>query len=393
MKKLLLLITCLYASSIFAQDSLYQLDVLRAPSSPAANLVGTAPSEVQSFTDPTAFMVSLQNATNNFSSLPKSYAIDIAPAWLFNAKNISYRSYSSASPGKSIPQSLVISTAINSVDDDSMGKYTDVGVSVKFSIFRGKWGNAHLQSLDSLHNLLGNYANLRNEVFGKYQDQLNAITNQMKDASNERKAQLAAQYSQLTVKRQAELDQIATDSPAVKTLADSIKNVASRVSLKRYGFKTDVVLGTAFDFPNQLYEKGYMAKTGVWATAGWDDESGLSITTLYRYLYNPDKVFADDKNVLHEKDVSTLDIGGKLQYENLDYKITIGAEAIYRSVINYNNVPSTWRYTINADYAFQKNMHLTLALGRNYDGVYSNDGTVIAMLNLLFGLGNGKKLN
>ncbi|HTD93230.1 MAG TPA: hypothetical protein VK644_05440, partial [Chitinophagaceae bacterium] len=70
------------------KDTSITLDILRAPVSPAAALAGIAPSEVEKPTDPTAFMISLQQATNNFSQLPKSYAIDFTPGLIFNSQNL-----------------------------------------------------------------------------------------------------------------------------------------------------------------------------------------------------------------------------------------------------------------------------------------------------------------
>ena len=53
------------------------LDVLHAPVSPASVLLGVAESEIQRPTGLTSFMVSLRQGTNDFSQLPKNYALDL----------------------------------------------------------------------------------------------------------------------------------------------------------------------------------------------------------------------------------------------------------------------------------------------------------------------------
>ena len=132
-----------------AQDS--SLNILRAPSSPAANMLGISPSDIQRPTDPSAFMVSLQNATNSFSALPNSYAVDIAPAWLLMGQMITYNQFiSNANISKNIWQSLVISAATT----DSSGISTKLGFGLKFSILRGEVNQKVLDAIDSSEKVL-----------------------------------------------------------------------------------------------------------------------------------------------------------------------------------------------------------------------------------------------
>src|SRR5688572_14620568 len=130
MKKVILFSTAfmllVFANAEAQQDSV-SLDLLRAPASPAANLIGISPSQVEKPSDPAAFAVSIQNATNNFSQLPSSYAVDFAPAWLFAGNRIDLNEFlSNNNMGKTLWQSLVVSSAItdNQNDEDTIPNST-----------------------------------------------------------------------------------------------------------------------------------------------------------------------------------------------------------------------------------------------------------------------------
>jgi hypothetical protein len=112
---------------------------------------------------------------------------------------------------------------------------------------------------------------------------------------------------------------------------------------------------------------------------------------IIRYLYNPDKIYADEKNILKQSDLSTLDGGMRLLYDNPNTAFTFSGEAVYRSVLNKTDVKPTWRFTINADYEVAPQKILTLAFGRDFDGMFNKDGNVIAAINFVMGLGNSVK--
>src|ERR1043165_4185912 len=86
-------LACGYSGLLTAQVNDSSLNILKAPTSPAANMLGISPSDVQRPTDPSAFMLSIQDASHDFSALPKSYAVDIAPAWLFGGHKITYEQF------------------------------------------------------------------------------------------------------------------------------------------------------------------------------------------------------------------------------------------------------------------------------------------------------------
>ena len=372
-----LLLLNIWIMPVAAQDKDSVLNILKAPFSPAASILGVSPSDVQRPTDPSAFMLTLQNATSNFSALPSSYAVDIAPAWLFGGHKITYRDFvDSQDVWKSIKQSFVLSAAFTS-KSDSTGRDASLGFGVKISLLRGAINSGALAAVSSSQNVLNSIAAAEGA----------AITALV----------VSPAYNNATAAMQSIMIDTARNATRARlqNLSDSLKEIAKAIDFVRHGWKLDLAGGASVSFPNQQFNYGTINKAGAWLTGGYEGKGGFSTLFILRYLYNPDKVFADDKMLMHKDNVNTFDGGLRFLYDNHD-KFTISGEAIYRSMTQKTGVQSadelvsTYRFTINADYKIAANRLLTLAVGRDYDGTFRNDGNLIAALNLLLGFGNNR---
>ncbi len=90
MKSLFMIITALfvYTNSFGQSDSAsVTLNTLKAPSSPAGFLLGLNAVEIPVFSDKTKLAAEISNKTNGYSTLPKSFAFDIAPLLIFRKEN------------------------------------------------------------------------------------------------------------------------------------------------------------------------------------------------------------------------------------------------------------------------------------------------------------------
>jgi hypothetical protein len=179
---------------------------------------------------------------------------------------------------------------------------------------------------------------------------------------------------------------------AKKEALDSLEALSAHTVFKRYGFKMDFSGGLSIRYPDQVFNDARINKGGAWLTIGYEWEAGLSALAILRYLYHPDQVYADEQHVLKQGDLQSFDGGLRLLYNKGESPFTGGAEIIYRSVLNYKDIPATWRFTVNLDYKLKKNTLLSLSLGKDYDGTYNKDGRLLAALNLLLGFGNGRQL-
>ncbi len=389
LKRSLLLALISVPLALQAQDSTYVLDLLQSPLSPGADLVGTAPADIQRPTDPSAFMVSVLDATDNLSALPSNYAVDIAPAWLFSARNIDYSSYSSNKLTDNLWQNFVLSAAIKNVHGDSL-KYTDIGLGFKVSLFRGYLDKQLDKAITAANELLKTLLIDETEARQAWlaSDEYKILLEKKKNKEIRLEAFLQA------VK--AQNDKISDSANklimAKKEVLDSLEALSAHTVFKRYGFKMDFSGGLSIRYPDQVFNDARINKGGAWLTIGYEWEAGLSALGILRYLYHPDQVYADEQHVLKQGDLQSFDGGLRLLYNKGESPFTGGAEIIYRSVLNYKDIPATWRFTVNLDYKLKKNTLLSLSLGKDYDGTYNKDSSLLAALNLLLGFGNGRQL-
>ena len=132
-----------------------KLDLLRAPSSPGANLLGFAVSDIEKPSDVSEFMLTLQSATNSNSLFPTNYAVDLAPFWMFRSKGLTTDKFNTGKFTDVFKQSFVISTAIRNADSSKdfnpQNLYHSIGT--KFSILRGRLSNKAVSILESIHEL------------------------------------------------------------------------------------------------------------------------------------------------------------------------------------------------------------------------------------------------
>lgn len=148
MNKLLLLLTlsCLLSSRLHSQDQdkSIELDILRAPSSPASNLLGIATTDIDKPTDISSFMVSIQSSSSSVTTFPSNYAIDFSPYYLFKKGKTDFTTNGLQEKDfKNIfKQTFIISLAISNPDSTSTSynfRSTYGGLGFKFSICRGNY--------------------------------------------------------------------------------------------------------------------------------------------------------------------------------------------------------------------------------------------------------------
>lgn len=415
------------------------LDILQPPSSPGANLIGVSPSEIQKPIESKAFVVSLQNATNNFTSLPTSFAVDIAPAWFFGGRNIDYERFKKNQIGENLLQSFVVSTALKNDTTDNNTilniRRTQLGLGFKISLFRGKIN-------DDINKLLDSSSDLLSQIIRKSAvlSDTNRINSKIDSLQNQPdvNAELISKVVQLkdtisankkiiredSIKRRDLAMQGLQDSPESKRLLEEsqtletqnnsliivlyklldptgtstlnqLKEIAKEIKYTRYGWKLDLAGGWAIDFPGQVFDSANVNRFGVWLVGGYELKEEWSFLGLIRYYQNPEKVFADDAGIVKNKNVNTLDWGTRLIFNTKDSKASFSGEVLYRSVIGkqeeVNKIDPSWRFTINAGYEFLPGTRLTLAIGRDFDGLITKEGNFIGFLNFLTSFGGNKR--
>ncbi|MBK7095935.1 MAG: hypothetical protein IPH57_13165 [Saprospiraceae bacterium] len=381
-------------------DNTVNIDLLKAPQSPAAVLLGIGDSEISRPSDPTAFMVSLRQATGNFTERPTNYAVDIAPLWVFKGKNIAFERFlNNSSIIDNIWQTSVISFAVNENplknENDMEIPNSAVGLGFKFSLLRGKVTDQFRVSINKSRNILDSI-NYKSSIISK--DFLNrtnykALRDSLLDCYSKNCDSLKTAYYNKAVEleiKKAEVE-VLKENNGFKDEETRLIKMASEIDFRRIGWKLDCSFGVSYDFPDYVFIERKLSKAGFWISGGYEFPDQFLLLGIARYLYNPDQIFADPEGIIKSDNNQTFDYGVRAIYSIKDFSLS--GEIIYRSVLNNKEIEPGYKYQLNAAYTLENNIKLTVNLGKNFDGVITRKGNVIAALNFLMGFGGTKSLN
>ncbi|SDH16673.1 hypothetical protein [Chitinophaga filiformis] len=170
--------------------------------------------------------------------------------------------------------------------------------------------------------------------------------------------------------------------------AENLQRAAASFDGARSGFSWELAGGISSEFLNKQFNNSRVHNAGIWTTMGYTGKQGLAILGLVRFLHNPEKIFAKDNELNKMGSISTLDGGARAVYSPNGGRFNCSVEAVYRSVLSSNTIDPSWRLIFSADYSIFRNQKLTFSFGRNYDGIVTKDGNLVAALTLIAGLGN-----
>lgn len=385
-------------------DTTINLDILKSPVSPALNMLGISTNAIERPTDLNAFRVSLQNATNNFTTLPKSYAFEIAP-FLLGKRKYTLNEFNNNK--YTFVQSFVLSAGFTyqgpegQEDVDSL-KTTKTGLGIKFSIIRPAWSTATKNTYDSLiayqKMLLRDFDSLvtaytDTAAISTLQTKLRAVSADAAldpEKKREQQRQLITEIKEL---QNEGVEKANEDMQAVSAAYTHTQRIAVSFKSERIGPFLDFTGGIAFDFPDNRFDNSYVQKAGAWLTGGYENgNSGITSMFIARYLYHPDVIFADPAGKLQKDKASTFDAGARALLSAFKDKFTFSGEALYRSVLGTSELPSSWRLILSAEYDIGKNQKLTFSFGKNFDGAISKGGNIVSALNFIAGFGGARKI-
>ncbi|MGF2413777.1 hypothetical protein [Ferruginibacter sp.] len=376
------------------------INLLNAPSNAAFNLMGISPSSIDKPTDLNAFRLSIQNATNSFTKLPSNYAVEISPAALFNKKSQTLQQFNSNKFNEVFWQSFSVSIGITQSDKEDKetndsSSFTKLGFGLKASFIRPHWNATTVQKIDSFYYYLAladsEYVKIAKPLF-ESNTKLTELKLLMTTAPGEKIDSLIGLQKAL---RQTLIDDLkkSIQTGAFAKASADLKAYTRGLKIERKGPFLDFATGIALDFPDNKFNNSLVSKAGAWLTGGYENgNKGLSILAIGRYLFQPDKIFADDSGKIKAKNISTIDAGARLVFNGFEGKFSLSTEAIYRSVLKKNVIAPSWRLVFNTEYDIGFNQKITLALGRNFDGTISKGGNLIAALNFIKGFGSNKKI-
>ena len=386
-----------------AQENEVKLNQLLAPSSPAFNLLGISPETIERPTNPTDFALSINNASQNLSTIPSNYAMEIAPFWLLNAKNMRWENFVGNKFVDNLPQSMVISigttTTISKIDSS---KVSQAALGFKMSLFRGKTNKEYLTWKDSVDKMLGDVNVLYFKILDSLQNNDKVYVTLMKPVLNptttveEKKPfeEVASKYSHDNLEPKARTITYA------RTKNNYINHLAKSTNFTRVGWKLDFAGGVVIDFPKGDYYNKRTSRAAFWLTGGYDDPSTASFLGSIRV--NSDyytSMLNDSGRVVPfiNSNIINFDAGLKFIY-NLSEKFYVSFEAIVRNPIIANKKiyddnhisyqKKTERWTLAFNYNVASNQNVCFTFGKNFTNMYDTKNTLIAYLTYIIGIGS-----
>lgn len=423
MKKILFKLAftiCCITSVLFAvaqqdADDLDEIPVnsLSAPASPGSVLLGVNPTEIQKPTDLTGLMISLRNATDNFTQLPVSFAIDIAPAWLFNKHKIDYGDFVSSK--KSFLQTFTLSYAQLTQDDENY-RGLKQGIGFSFSLIRPpirdnaylnrvKKINVHLKNLLEANDSLLAGKKAGNQLYQQLDSQVTSYLSLIRAIEDKPFQTLADTVASSNVETQLLLLLSLKDNLDNKLLEEtkkeidesrqeeieSLTSLSETITPVRKGFFLNLAGGTLARYDDFRVNNTRLTNSSFWLTTGWDgngnDDSGkstLSFFLLSRFIHNnADEWYKSGNTTLY----NTFDNGLKLSYATASQKFLFSAEAVSRKLYKTDAAKTfVYKYLVNVQWAVGVNQVLTFTYGKDFNNHITRDGNVIGYLNFVHGL-------
>ncbi|WP_373523908.1 hypothetical protein [Aquiflexum sp.] len=414
MRVLIIILSALLALKANAQNEVdtvlrevkgIKLDLLKTPTNPSFQLMNSSATEIIEPGMTPEFFTSIQNASNNFTSLPNNLAIAFTPFWWGKqAKNLSFEKDFSETNRLNFVRTLNVSAGmLNGVQQDQSlsrfslgfqstllrGKVDRVKKDVYFNMLQSI-GNAYFEDQKRALQSGPNYLKLETESF-KILDSLRVLStiepndsikeetlNSMMDSLEEAYEKIDLQLLEL---RRAISEKIQTidSSPELDRLFNSMN--------ERHGFKWDIGGGLAFNTVEFNLNNTGIYRIGLWSNFGGNisklnsGNSRISLFFLTRYFYFKEIWYERENNFEMIPNLHTIDMGTKLQL-HVAGKFSLAAESVFRSDIAQSIFENTHKINGIAQYQFGKNKVLYTSFGNDF-----NDNSNLGPQNLIVTFG------
>jgi len=407
-------------------DTTVNLDVLTVPNSPAFNLLEISPAAVDRPTTPNDFAVSFANASNNFSVLPRNYAIEFLPISFFPKSKNSYAKFTNDAKyvtkwnqklWNTFSQTFQVSVGLSNTDSvqTTMPNFvkTRAGLGFKFSLIRGKIDTSFKDYKKSIEGIRSQLIVLHTIVDQKWEiykqtdmgylflsaqrDTLIAelirikTNNVLTDAEKAEKSLLVTKrFDELNalksfVEEEYKTKMLKADSSSLVFAAQALKKQIEQIKFKRYGWLLDFAGGMVVGFRNDDFQNSVLQQYAFWLNGGYAFDKGFSFMGVARYS-NVLNVLIDPEG--NATDKAYYDFGGKIEFQTNDNKFAVNGEIIDRVSAN----APLLRYTFNASYQVGRNQALTFSVGKAFAGTAQYGGNLIAALNYVKSFGSSRSL-
>jgi hypothetical protein len=395
-------------------DQVPEFNTIRTPASPAFVLLGVEPTSVARPSTAADFAASLVDASDNFSSLPKNYALEASPYWLLRHPRQGWRSDVRRNVLQSLQRTFSFSAATAQIGTDA-APITGVAFSGRASILSGRLSKETVERIERIDSLLPldqaellasisagaaavdtlSGAALFQATTAEEQGRI-ATDNTLilagvtaaKDGLTAGDAETAVSNATAAVDRQLERAQAGAQAPEARRAATRIRaalqeaQVAAtdkaaeppvRARLRealqdfvaaREGWFIEVAGGASWRAPSGVFDSTSLGRWGTWLTVSYlvPDVSFLAVA---RYL---------DSGVGNGDDI--FDVGGRVVYTRDMYAVSL--EYVDRHLIHSPSTVRPWKLAGVVDYKVSPAVWLTGSFGRDFES--DSPGSLLARL-------------
>lgn len=354
-----------------AQDSIgIRIDAARTPSAPAFVLLDIEPTAIERPTTPRALAFSLISATQQGSTLPRNYALAIAPYWLSSHPSLTFDRYYKAGIGQSILQSLSISLATSRPEDSSAsaGDATRLGFGLRTLVVPGRASPRLRMERERLTTAQGDYI-LAVDSLDQLREALSSLP-----SGGDCDTRCARDRKAITTAIEGAVADSGRTGSALRPIALGIQ----QLDHERVGWAVEFAAAVTGRFPDDSWDDAEVERIGVWLTPSYrpaDDQ--LDFMAVGRYL----------RSLRAEVEASYFDVGGRVRWEQ--GPLAASGEFIYRSRNpDDGSTTTSVRAVGQVDYRVTRDIHVTGTFGKNYDSDAPGGERLVAQLGIDFGLGS-----
>ena len=364
-----------------------KLEDLATPTNAAFVIMGTTPAEINKPSSVPEFVLSVQNASDNFSQFPNNFGVAFAPFWWTNGKQLSFEKEFDTNNRARLYRHLQVS--IGAVSEagglDNNWRYA---LGLKTNLLEGKVDS---EARDHYNKLLQGVSEQLNEAYSDLVASDNQLQNYYfkrglllaekealdKDhpfgqglnvtekAHYEALASLAELYSDSIETRSNELSKktVEIDAAMQKALEDAFQKMKMR-----YGFKWDFGAAGAYDFFSNSLDSANFYRAGVWTNFGYSlkatEKCQWTFLGAVRYYYYDQVFYQLENSTVLIDNLGALDMGVRAVADANKFSFSI--EGLYR-IGTQDSYESTYKLNALANYRFGTNKSVFVSFGNDFN--------------------------
>jgi hypothetical protein len=348
-------------------QSVPDFNSIRTPTSPAFVLLGVEPTSVARPNTPADFAASVLTGTQNLSSLPRDYALEVSPYWMVGHPTMRWTRDTTRTILESLARTFTVSVATAEIGTES-SPLTGLALGTRASLLSGRTPAAQIARIEELEARLAADAARIDSLTKALNDSLDAAQ-QLALAAAKTPEEMNRVLADFTAIR-ANLTRPILESAMTEEEDQAIQKEFEDIAGTREGLFIEVAGGAAWAAPNAVLDSAQTSSWGAWLTASYTLPR-VSFVGVVRY-----------QGLENAGTTDAIDFGGRMIYTRASYGLSV--EYVGRHITSGTSRPDLWRLAGVIDYRVSPAFWLTGSFGRNYSG--TAPGSLMARIGLSLNL-------